>query len=387
MVADLTAGNLHGFPPALVRRIVIKIGSALLVDADGQVRTDWLRTLVGDVALRRAAGQQVIIVSSGAIALGARRLKLPKGGRGSLEDAQAAAATGQIALSQCWASLLHERGLTAAQILVTLDDLENRRRYLNASATLERLLALGVVPVVNENDSVATAEIRFGDNDRLAARIGQAARADAVALLSDVDGLYTANPHADASAMLIETIETIDESIMAMADGGSASGMGSGGMVSKIQAAKIATGAGAHLAILSGKVDAPLSHWAEGGRGSIFLAARGKGARKGWLAGRLTTLGRVVVDAGAEAALGRGNSLLPAGVARVDGLFERGDVVDIVALDGRVIARGLIEYDSAAAAKIAGRRSEEIAALLGEMPRSVLVHRDHMAMVLSLIHI
>lgn len=381
MVADLTAGNLHGFPPALVRRIVIKIGSALLVDADGQVRTDWLRTLVGDVALRRAAGQQVIIVSSGAIALGARRLKLPKGGRGSLEDAQAAAATGQIALSQCWASLLHERGLTAAQMLVTLDDLENRRRYLNASATLERLLALGVVPVVNENDSVATAEIRFGDNDRLAARIGQAARADAVALLSDVDGLYTANPHADASAMLIETIETIDESIMAMADGGSASGMGSGGMVSKIQAAKIATGAGAHLAILSGKVDAPLSHWAEGGRGSIFLAARGKGARKGWLAGRLTTLGRVVVDAGAEAALGRGNSLLPAGVARVDGLFERGDVVDIVALDGRVIARGLIEYDSAAAAKIAGRRSEEIAALLGEMPRSVLVHRDHMAMV------
>ncbi|BBD98281.1 glutamate 5-kinase [Sphingobium amiense] len=372
---------LSGFPPALIRRLVIKIGSALLVDGDGQVRTGWLRTLVGDVADRRAAGQHVIIVSSGAIALGARRLKLPKGGRGSLEDAQAAAATGQIALSQCWASLLEERGITAAQMLVTLDDLENRRRYLNASATLERLMALGVVPVVNENDSVATAEIRFGDNDRLAARIGQAARADAVALLSDVDGLYTANPHADASAMLIETIETIDDAIMAMADGGSASGMGSGGMVSKIQAAKIATGAGAHLAILSGKVDAPLSHWAGGGRGSIFLAAQGKGARKGWLAGRLTTRGRLVVDAGAEKALGRGNSLLPAGVARVEGVFERGDVVDIVAQDGRVIARGLIEYDSDAAAKIAGRRSEEIAALLGEMPRSVLVHRDHMAMV------
>lgn len=372
---------LSGFPPALIRRLVIKIGSALLVDPDGQVRTDWLRTLVGDVATRVAAGQQVIIVSSGAIALGARRLKLPKGGRGSLEDAQAAAATGQIALSQCWASLLHERGITAAQMLVTLDDLENRRRYLNASATLERLMALGVVPVVNENDSVATAEIRFGDNDRLAARIGQAARADAVALLSDVDGLYTANPHGDASAMLIDTIETIDERIMAMADGGSASGMGSGGMVSKIQAAKIATGAGAHLAILSGKVDAPLSYWADGGKGSIFLAAPAKGARKGWLAGRLTTLGRVVVDAGAERALGKGNSLLPAGVARVEGLFERGDVVDIVAQDGRVIARGLIEYDSEAAAKIAGRRSEEIAALLGEMHRSVLVHRDHMAMV------
>ncbi|MEA3389088.1 MAG: glutamate 5-kinase [Pseudomonadota bacterium] len=372
---------LSGFPPALIRRLVIKIGSALLVDPDGQVRTDWLRTLVDDVAGRVAAGQQVIIVSSGAIALGARRLKLPKGGRGSLEDAQAAAATGQIALSQCWASLLAERGITAAQMLVTLDDLENRRRYLNASATLERLMALGVVPVVNENDSVATAEIRFGDNDRLAARIGQAARADAVALLSDVDGLYTANPHVDASAMLIETIETIDDAIMAMADGGSASGMGSGGMVSKIQAAKIATGAGAHLAILSGKVDAPLAHWANGGKGSIFLAAPAKGARKGWLAGRLTTLGRVVVDAGAERALGKGNSLLPAGVARVEGLFERGDVVDIVAQDGRVIARGLIEYDSEAAAKIAGRRSEEIAALLGEMHRSVLIHRDHMAMV------
>ncbi len=372
---------LSGFPPALVRRLVVKIGSALLVDPTGAVRVDWLRTLVSDVAARRAAGQQVIIVSSGAIALGARRLKLPKGGRGSLEDAQAAAATGQIALSQCWASLLDEKGITAAQMLVTLDDLENRRRYLNASATLERLMALNVVPVVNENDSVATAEIRFGDNDRLAARIGQAARADAVVLLSDIDGLYTANPHADASAMLIETIEKIDARIAAMADDGSASGMGSGGMVSKIQAARIATGAGAHLAIISGKVDAPLSHWAGGGKGSIFLAAQGKGARKGWLAGRLTTRGRIIVDAGAEKALNKGNSLLPAGVASVEGVFDRGDVIDIVAQDGRVIARGLIEYDSEAAAKIAGKRSDDIAALLGEMPRSVLVHRDHMAMV------
>lgn len=372
---------LSGFPPALIRRLVIKIGSALLVDPAGQVRVDWLRTLVADVAARKAAGQQVIIVSSGAIALGARRLKLPKGGRGSLEDAQAAAATGQITLSQCWASLLDERGITAAQMLVTLDDLENRRRYLNASATLDRLMALGVVPVVNENDSVATAEIRFGDNDRLAARIGQAALADAVVLLSDVDGLYTANPHVDADAMLIDTIERIDARIAAMADGGSASGMGSGGMTSKIEAAKIATGAGAHLAIISGKIDAPLTHWAGGGKGSIFLAAPAKRARKGWLAGRLTVRGRIIVDAGAERALGKGNSLLPAGVANVEGAFARGDVVDIVAIDGRVIARGLIEYDSAAAAKIAGKRSEDIAVLLGEMPRSVLVHRDHMAMV------
>ena len=372
---------LPGFPPALVRRLVIKIGSALLVDPAGDVREGWLRTLVADVAARRAAGQQIIIVSSGAIALGARRLKLPRGGRGSLEDAQAAAATGQIALSQCWAGLLGEQGITAAQMLVTLDDLESRRRYLNASATLERLMQLGVVPVVNENDSVATAEIRFGDNDRLAARIGQAAQADAVVLLSDVDGLYTANPHVDASAMLIETIEKIDARIAAMADGGSASGMGSGGMTSKIQAARIATGAGAHLAIISGKVDSPLSHWADGGRGSIFLAAPAKRARKGWLAGRLTVRGRIIVDAGAEGALARGNSLLPAGVRGVEGSFARGDVVDIATQDGRVIARGLIEYDSDAAAKIAGRRSEDIAALLGEMPRSVLVHRDHMAMI------
>ena len=373
--------SLSGFPPVQIRRLVIKIGSALLVDPQGQVREAWLRTLVADIAARKAAGQQIIIVSSGAIALGARRLKLPKGGRGSLEDAQAAAATGQIALSQCWASLLHERGITAAQMLVTLDDLENRRRYLNASATLERLMALDVVPVVNENDSVATAEIRFGDNDRLAARIGQAARADAVVLLSDVDGLYTANPHVDADAMLIETIERIDARISGMADGGSASGMGSGGMTSKIEAARIATGAGAHLAIISGKVDSPLSHWADGGRGSIFLAAQARGARKGWLAGRLTVRGRIVVDAGAEAALGRGNSLLPAGVARVEGIFARGDVVDILAEDGRVIARGLVEYDSEEASRIAGKRSDDIAALLGHLPRSVLVHRDHMAMV------
>lgn len=373
--------SLPGFPPSVIRRLVIKIGSALLVDPAGEVRLDWLRTLVADVAARRAEGQQVIIVSSGAIALGARRLKLPKGGRGSLEDAQAAAATGQIALSQCWAALLHERGITAAQMLVTLDDLENRRRYLNASATLERLMQLGVVPVVNENDSVATAEIRFGDNDRLAARIGQAARADAVVLLSDVDGLYTANPHVDAGAMLIETIERIDARIAAMADGGSASGMGSGGMTSKIEAARIATGAGAHLAIISGKIDAPLSHWEQGGRGSIFLAAPAQSARKGWLAGRLAVRGRITVDAGAEKALERGNSLLPAGVARVEGVFARGDVVDILAEDGRVIARGLIEYDSEEAARIVGKRSDDIAALLGHLPRSVLVHRDHMAMV------
>jgi glutamate 5-kinase len=372
---------LPGFLPAQCRRIVVKIGSALLVDPSGQVREDWLRTVTRDIAARRAAGQQVIVVSSGAIALGARRLALAKGGRGSLEDAQAAAAVGQIALSQIWASLLGEEGITAAQMLVTLDDLENRRRYLNASATLERLLGLNVVPVINENDSVATAEIKFGDNDRLAARIGQAARADAVVLLSDVDGLYTANPHADANAKLVERVERIDTAIMAMADGGSASGMGSGGMLSKIEAARIATGAGAHMAIISGHEDAPLSTWEARGRGTIFLAAKGKNARRNWLAGRLTTRGQIVIDAGAEKALARGNSLLPAGVRDVRGAFTRGDVVDIQTEDGRVVARGLSEYDAADAARIAGRRSDDIAVLLGSVPRSVLVHRDHMVML------
>ncbi|CAN5269945.1 glutamate 5-kinase [soil metagenome] len=373
--------SLAGFPPALCRRIVVKIGSALLVDPSGQVRESWLRTVATDIAARRAEGQQIIIVSSGAIALGARRLGLPKGGRGSLEDAQASAAVGQIALSQTWATVLAENGLTAAQMLVTLDDLENRRRYLNASATLDRLLSLGTVPVVNENDSVATAEIRFGDNDRLAARIGQAARADAVVLLSDVDGLYTANPQVDANAMLVEQVERIDSVIAAMADGGSRSGMGSGGMLSKIEAAKIATGAGAHLAIISGHEDAPLSAWTAKGRGTIFHAAPSRSARQTWLAGRLTTRGQIVVDGGAERALAKGNSLLPAGVRLVSGTFSRGDVVDILSEDGRTIARGLSEYDAPDAVRIAGRRSEDIAAILGSVPRSVLVHRDHMVML------
>lgn len=370
-----------GFPPAHMRRLVVKVGSALLVDPAGQVRQDWLRTLVADIAARRSAGQQIVIVSSGAIALGARRLNLPKGGRGCLEDAQAAAATGQIALSQCWASLLGDQGITAAQILVTLDDLENRRRYLNASATLERLLSLGVVPVVNENDSVATAEIRYGDNDRLAARIGQAARADAVVLLSDIDGLYTANPHSNPTAQMVANVPRIDAAIEAMADGGSASGMGSGGMLSKIAAAKIAVGAGAHLAIISGKRDHPLSAWEADGRGTIFHAAKGRAARKTWIAGRITVRGRVAVDAGAAKALAAGNSLLPAGVRSVEGMFARGDLIEIALANGPVIARGLAEYDSVDAARIAGKRSADIDAMLGSERRSVLVHRDHMVLL------
>lgn len=372
---------LKGFPPAAVPRLVVKIGSALLVDPDGAIRLDWLESVVEDIAARHAAGQQIIVVSSGAIALGARRLGLPKGGRGALDDAQAAAAVGQIALSHHWAGLLHKRHIHAAQMLLTLDDLEVRRRYLNAAATLERLLSLGVVPVINENDSVATTEIRFGDNDRLAARIGQAAQADAVALLSDVDGLYTANPHSHPDARHIDEVTEIDAGIVAMADGDSGSGMGSGGMASKIEAARIATDAGAHLAILSGKPFHPLRAWEQGAQGTVFRAQESKPARQAWLAGRLTTKGTVRIDAGAAAALREGNSLLPAGVTEVSGAFSRGDAVEIVGPDGQRVARGLIEYDAAETARIAGHRTSDIAGLLGTPARPALVHRDHMVML------
>ncbi|MDB5706176.1 MAG: glutamate 5-kinase [Sphingomonas bacterium] len=369
------------FSPRACPRLIVKVGSALLVAPDGTVRREWLTSLVADIAARTKAGQEIAVVSSGSIALGARRLKLPKGGRASLEDAQAAAATGQIALSQVWAELLGAEGLTAAQILVTLDDLEDRRRYLNAAATLNRLLALGVVPVINENDSVATEEIRFGDNDRLAARVGQAAGAQGVILLSDVDGLYDANPTTNPGATLIARVERIDARIEAMADGGSGSGMGSGGMVSKIAAARIATAAGAHLAIVSGHATSPLSAFADSGHGTIFVAEKTAPARKAWLAGGLTAKGEIHIDAGAARALVGGKSLLAAGAVRVEGKFRRGDLVAICGPDGRPLARGLAEYDAADAARITGKRSDALAAILGYAPRAALVHRNHMALL------
>ena len=375
----LTASTL--FSPPACPVLVVKVGSALLVAADGTVRREWLGSLVDDIAAQVALGQRIVIVSSGAIALGARRLKLPKGGRASLEDAQAAAATGQIALSQCWAELLGDHGLTAAQMLVTLDDLEDRRRFLNASATLRRLIALNVVPVINENDSVATEEIRFGDNDRLAARIAQAAGASGVVLLSDVDGLYTANPRHDPDARLVEQVARIDARIRAMADGGSASGMGSGGMLSKLEAARIATSAGAHLAIANGTLDHPLARLAATGRATVFTAGKQGKGRKLWLAGRITARGRITVDAGAEAALARGSSLLAAGATAVEGRFGRGDVIEIISATGETIARGLTEYNAADAARIIGLRSDAIAEVLGHAPRSALVHRDQMVML------
>ena len=381
MVANLMHQAAMPFAPAACARLIIKVGSSLLVAADGSVRRDWLATLIKDIAAQMRAGQQIAIVSSGAIALGARRLGLAKGGRASLEDAQAAAATGQIALSQIWAELLQVEGLTAAQILVTLDDLEDRRRYLNASATLGRLLSLRVVPIINENDSVATEEIRFGDNDRLAARVAQAAGAQGVILLSDVDGLFNANPLTHPGAKLLDRVERIDASIEAMASAASSSGMGSGGMASKIAAARIATGAGVTLAIASGKADHPLARFYETGRGTVFVAERTATARKAWLAGGLTAKGEIQVDAGAAAALRQGKSLLAAGAVGVSGEFARGDLVAILDPQANIVARGLSEYDAAAARLICGKRSDDHAAILGHEPRAALVHRNHMALL------
>ena len=358
--------------------LVIKVGSALLVGKEG-VRREWLTGLVDEIAEARARGQQVIVVSSGAIALGAATLGLEKGGRGSLADAQAAAAVGQIALSGLWTDLLGSHGLTAAQILLTLEDLEDRRRYLNVTATLNRLLDAGAVPVINENDSVATNEIRFGDNDRLAARVAQAAKASVVLLLSDIDGLYDRHPR-ESGAQMVPLVEGITPQIKAMASAESNSGMGSGGMVSKLQAAEIAELAGICLVIGNGQHDRPVARILEQGIGTLFLPRRKAGARKAWLGGRLRLKGSLVVDAGAAAALQRGSSLLAKGVTAVEGVFERGDPVAIVGGDGRVLAHGLSEYDASECAAITGLHSNEQADVLGYAPRSAVVHRDQMVL-------
>ena len=364
-----------------MKRFVVKVGSSLLVDPDGAIRRAWVTELVADLAARHVQGQQIAIVSSGAIALGARRLGLAKGGRASLEDAQAAAAVGQIALAGVWAELLAAHGLTAEQMLVTLDDLEDRRRYLNAAATIERLLSLGVVPIINENDSVATTEIRFGDNDRLAARIAAAAQAQAVVLLSDVDGLYTADPTRDPTAVRIAQVTRIDSQIMAMVQVGSSSGMGSGGMASKIEAARIATAAGVDLIIISGHQSNPLQRIGNSAHGTTFAASAKTKGRKTWLAGRLTVRGTISVDAGAAKALASGASLLAAGATGATGSFARGDVVNIVGPLGDIIARGLSEYDLTEVTQIAGLKSDAIAAALGYAPRAAIVHRNHMALL------
>ncbi len=376
MVADLNAA----FLPTSCPLLVVKVGSSLLVQPDGNVRRQWLETLVADISARHKAGQRIVIVTSGAIALGARRLGFEKGGRGSLADAQAAASVGQIVLSGIWAELLDAQSLAAAQMLVTLDDLEDRRRYLNIAATLDRLLGAGAVPVINENDSVATEEIRFGDNDRLAARVAQAAGASGVILLSDVDGLFDRPPHLPG-ATLLPSIEKIDGRVRIMVAEGSSSGMGSGGMASKLDAADIATRAGIGLVIASGLRDHPLAALEAGGPSTFFAPRDGGSARKSWLGGRLTVKGRIRIDAGAIKALISGSSLLPAGALSVEGEFKRGDVIDISDDDGVAVARGLSEYDAVDAARICGHRSSELADILGTVPRSVLVHRDQLVLL------
>ncbi len=376
MVTDLTSFA----DPAVCKRLVIKIGSALLVD-NGAPRAAWLASLVADLASLRANGQQVILVSSGAIALGAARLGLPKGGRASLADAQAAASVGQVALAQLWAEALGAHDLTAAQMLVTIGDLEDRRRYLNASATLERLLEAGAVPVVNENDSVATEEIRFGDNDRLAARVAQAADADAVLLLSDVDGLYDKPPEMD-DAKLIERVEGVTPEVIAMASEISSSGLGSGGMKAKLEAAQIAERAGIALGIVNGTHNSPVQRLIETGTGTVFLPNDVSDARKTWLSGRLAPAGSVTVDSGCvKAMVEDGASVLAVGITAVEGSFQRGDLITICSEDGRKLAQGLSEYDAVSCRRIAGLRHDFQAKVLGYAPRAAVVHRDHLVLL------
>lgn len=362
------------------RRLVVKVGSALLVEQKtGTIKDAWLTSLVDDLAKLHARGTEVILVSSGAIALGRQKLDLPKG-KLELPQSQAAAAVGQIALAQAWTAALAVQGITAAQILVTLNDTEERRRHLNARATLSTLLAQQAVPVINENDTVATSEIRYGDNDRLAARVASMMSADCLVLLSDIDGLYSAPPGQKGAAFIPE-VRDITPEVEAMA-GKPVSGVGSGGMITKIEAGKIALGAGCHMVIASGHVQHPLQRIMDGERVTWFVAkATPLQARKRWIAGSLQPVGRLVVDDGARTALLRGKSLLPAGVRDIIGLFGRGDTVSVVTSEGQEIARGMVAYDSVDALKIKGLKSSDIERALGLAGRDEIIHRDDLVML------
>ncbi len=362
------------------RRITVKIGSALLTDRPtGALKQSWLEAIGDDVAALKAEGRDVILVSSGAIALGRRALGLNPGPL-RLEEAQAAASVGQINLAHAYQTVFRERGLATAQILLTLGDTEERRRYLNARNTIETLLKLGAIPVVNENDTVATSEIRYGDNDRLAARVATMMTADCLVLLSDIDGLYTAPPAQDPNAERLDVVTAITAEIEAMA-GDAGTVLSRGGMITKLTAAKIAVAAGTHMVIASGKELHPLRALGEGAPCTWFLAAANPvTARKRWIAGTLEPKGVVVIDDGARAALQAGRSLLPAGVKSVSGQFERGEAVIIRDGSGREVGRGLIAYTAEETALIAGRNSMEIVATLGYAGRTALIHRDDMAL-------
>ena len=368
-------------PLAQARRVVVKVGSTLLVDGrTGRLNRAWLKTLVEDLLRLQRRGQQVILVSSGAIALGRRQLQLPPGAL-RLEESQAAAAVGQIRLAHAYKELLEEGGVNVAQVLLTLEDSEQRTRYLNARATLEALLSWKVIPVINENDTVATAEIRYGDNDRLAARVAQMASADCLILLSDVDGLYTADPNRDPGARFIERVLRITPEIEAMA-GRAMSDLGSGGMVTKIMAARIAVNAGCHMCIARGQPRHPIRRIEAGARCSWFVpASTPLAARKQWIAGTLRPAGAIHIDAGALRALQGGKSLLPAGVTGTVGRFDSGDTVSVLAPGGAEIARGIAAYSDIDAARIMGRQSSEIPALLGFRGRDELIHRDDLVIL------
>ncbi len=358
------------------RRIVVKVGSSLLIDsAAGEVRANWLAALAADIAKLHKAGKDVLVVSSGSIALGRSRLKLPSGAL-KLEESQAAAAVGQIELARIWSGVLGNHGIGAGQILVTLQDTEERRRYLNARSTIAKLLEWRAVPVINENDTVATNEIRYGDNDRLAARVATMTSSDLLILLSDINGLYTAPPSANPNAKLIPVVESVTADIEAMA-GAAESELSRGGMRTKIEAAKIATSAGTHMLIASGKIEHPLQAIADGGPCTWFLTpANPVTARKRWIAGSLEPKGTLTIDAGAVAALRAGKSLLPAGVIRVDGQFARGDAVIVRGPDTHEIGRGLVAYDADHAEQIKGRSSSDAAQILGISGRAEMIHRD-----------
>ncbi len=365
--------------PGECRRVVIKIGSALLVDRKSGLKKSWLDAMSEDIAALHSKGVEVLVVSSGAIAMGRTVLDLPNKGL-KLEESQAAAAVGQIALARAWSESLSAHEIVAGQILLTLSDTEVRRNYLNARSTINQLLKLKAVPIINENDTVATSEIRYGDNDRLAARVATMAGADLLVLLSDIDGLYTAPPHEDPNATLIGEIAAITPEIEAMA-GGAGSELSRGGMRTKIEAGKIATSSGCAMIIASGKKDHPLAAIEAGGLHSWFAASPAAvTARKTWIAGQLQPAGFVTVDDGAEKALRSGKSLLPAGVKTVAGEFARGDTVAIMGSTGVEIARGLAGYDAADARLIAGKKSGEIAEVLGYAGRSAMIHRDDMVM-------
>ncbi len=361
------------------KRLVVKIGSALLVDAaTGTLRAEWLTALAGDVARIRARGTDVILVSSGSIALGRGVLGLPLTPL-ALEQSQAAAAVGQIRLARAYEEALAPHGIIAGQVLVTLEDSEDRRRYLNSRATMETMLGLGVTPIVNENDTIATDEIRYGDNDRLAAQVAVTIGADQLILLSDVDGLYTANPNIDKTAQHIEHVAKLTPSIEAMA-GDATSGLSKGGMITKIIAARVATDAGCAMAITLGSPLHPLLALENGARATWFAAQTDpQAARKRWIAA-MKPRGTITIDDGAKAALGRGTSLLPAGVIKIEGTFGRGDLVTINDAGGAQLGQGLVRYTSAEAQQIKGRRSTDIVTVLGYNGRAALVHRDDMVL-------